>query len=325
MSHTIKLMVLMLLTACFQNSDAQERTNSTNQDPELGKVSWYRDYDEAMAASTKEDKPVLILFQEVPGCATCRNYGHNVLSNPLMTETIENEFVPLAIFNNNKGKDLTTLKKYNEPTWNNPVVRIVNKNGDNLVKRVASDYSVKGLYDAMLKALKAEKKVIPEYVKILGEEIKINFNAQNIKETHYKMYCFWTGEKQLGSQEGVLITQAGFMNGEVVKVKYDASKISKVELNNFAKANKMQPVDTNEDFTWAKKDEDYYLQHSQLIYLPLSQVQKTRINSALGNGQSPLPYLSPKQTQWLAKIDADKNEILYNGDFEKTWNEQINK
>jgi len=291
----------------------------------LGKVSWYRDYDEAMAASTKEDKPVLILFQEVPGCATCRNYGHNVLSNPLMTETIENEFVPLAIFNNNKGKDLTTLKKYNEPTWNNPVVRIVNKNGDNLVKRVASDYSVKGLYDAMLKALKAEKKVIPEYVKILGEEIKINFNAQNIKETHYKMYCFWTGEKQLGSQEGVLITQAGFMNGEVVKVKYDASKISKVELNNFAKANKMQPVDTNEDFTWAKKDEDYYLQHSQLIYLPLSQVQKTRINSALGNGQSPLPYLSPKQTQWLAKIDADKNEILYNGDFEKTWNEQINK
>ncbi len=325
MTYKIKLTILFLLTLFVQNNNAQERTNSTNQDPELGKVSWYRDYDEAMAASTKEDKPVLILFQEVPGCATCRNYGHNVLSNPLMTETIENEFVPLAIFNNNKGKDLTTLKKYNEPTWNNPVVRIVNKNGDNLVKRVASDYSVKGLYDAMLKALKAEKKVIPEYVKILGEEIKINFNAQNIKETHYKMYCFWTGEKQLGSQEGVLITQAGFMNGEVVKVKYDASKISKVELNNFAKANKMQPVDTNEDFTWAKKDEDYYLQHSQLIYLPLSQVQKTRINSALGNGQSPLPYLSPKQTQWLAKIDADKNEILYNGDFEKTWNEQINK
>lgn len=325
MSYLIKLTLLVVLYLIPQNNNAQQRTNPLNQDQELGKVSWYRDYGEAMAASIKEKKPVLILFQEVPGCATCRNYGHNVLSNPLMTEAIENEFIPLAIFNNKKGKDLKILKKYKEPTWNNPVVRIVNEKGDNLVKRVASDYSVKGLYNAMIKALKAEKKTIPEYVKILGEEIKINFNATSLKETHYKMYCFWTGEKQLGAQDGVLITQAGFMDGEVVKVKYDDSKITKVELNNFAKANKMQPISNNTYFTWAKKDEDYYLQHSQLIYLPLSRVQKTKVNSALGNGQSPLPFLSPKQTRWLADIDADKNEKLYNRDFDKAWDEMVNK
>ena len=323
MQKIIKTLILTLVVIGFQNSNAQERTNPKNQDEELGKVSWYRDYDAAIAASEKENKPILILFQEVPGCATCRNYGHNVLSNPLMTEAIENEFIPLAIFNNKRGKDLIILKKYNEPTWNNPVVRIVNKKGDNIVKRVASDYSAKGLYNAMTKALNAEKKTIPEYMKVLGQELTINYNAPNIKETHYKMYCFWTGEKQLGSQDGVLLTQAGFMNGEVVKVKYDASKISKEKLNTFAKANKMQPVTTKSNFTWSEKDEDYYLQHSQLKYLPLSQVQKTKINSALGNGISPLPYLSPKQKQWLAKLDINNSDVLYNKDFSTTWNKQL--
>ncbi len=323
MQKIIKTLILVIIVIGFQNSNAQERTNPKNQDEELGKVSWYRDYDAAIAASEKENKPVLILFQEVPGCATCRNYGHNVLSNPLMTEAIENEFIPLAIFNNKRGKDLVILKKYNEPTWNNPVVRIVNKKGDNLVKRVASDYSAKGLYNAMTKALNAEKKTIPEYMKILGQELTVNYNAPNIKETHYKMYCFWTGEKQLGSQDGVLLTQAGFMNGEVVKVKYDASKISEKKLNTFAKANKMQPVTSKNNFTWSEKDEDYYLQHSQLKFLPLSQVQKTKINSALGNGVSPLPYLSPKQKQWLAKLDINNSEVLYNKEFSTTWNKQL--
>ena len=48
----------------------------------------------------------MLLFQEVPGCSTCRNYGHNVLSHPLMVEAIESLFVPLAIFNNKEGKEL---------------------------------------------------------------------------------------------------------------------------------------------------------------------------------------------------------------------------
>ena len=323
MKNIFKVLILSLAIVVSQNINAQERTNPKDQEKELGKISWYRDYDDAIAASEKENKPILILFQEVPGCSTCVNYGNNVLSNPLMTETIENEFIPLAIFNNKKGKDLKILQKYNEPTWNNPVVRIVNKNGENIVKRVASDYSAKGLYNAIINALKKENKTIPGYVKILGSELSINYNTPNIKEAHYKMYCFWTGEKQLGSQEGVLLTQAGFMNGEVVKVKYNASKISKEELNTFAKANQMQTASNSGNFTWAEKDEDYYLQHSKLKYLPLSQVQKTKINSALGNRKSPLTYLSPKQKKWLAKVDSSKSEVLFTKDFNTSWSKMI--
>ncbi|MEM7186864.1 MAG: thioredoxin family protein, partial [Bacteroidota bacterium] len=163
-----RFFLLFLSLLYIPMSIAQTRTNPANQDEELGKVSWLRDYETALQLSKQEGKPVLILFQEVPGCATCRNYGHNVLSHPLMTEAIENEFIPLAIFNNKKGKDLEVLRKYREPTWNNPVVRIVDHKGDNIVPRLASDYSAKGLYKAMERALVGEGIPIPEYMIILG-------------------------------------------------------------------------------------------------------------------------------------------------------------
>ncbi len=314
-------MFLFVLTIIYsQFSFAQKRTNSLDQDVELGKVSWYRDYNAAIRLSEKENKPVLILFQEVPGCSTCRNYGHNVLSHPLMTEAIENEFIPLAIFNNKGGKDLEILKKYKEPAWSNPVVRIVNSNGENIVNRVASDYSANRLYSAMIMSLEKQGKSIPSYLKILGQELSTTIKNHNIQETHFKMYCFWTGEKELGSQEGVLATKTGFMgNAEVVRVIYDGDAIDKTKLEKFAQANKMLPIEGKNDFEWSSNDEDYFIQHSYYKYLPLSEVQKTKINSALGLKESPLEYLSPRQRSWLKKLDAAKNEVLYNQDFFESW------
>ena len=114
---------------------AQERTQPETQALELGKIAWYRDYDDALSLAKKSDKPVFILFQEVPGCLTCRNYGKGVLSHPVIVAAIEDRFIPLAIFNNKGGEDRQVLKRYGEPSWNNPVVRITDNNGKDLIKR----------------------------------------------------------------------------------------------------------------------------------------------------------------------------------------------
>jgi hypothetical protein len=317
-----KLLILLILSFYFLNSKAQERTNPKTQDVELGRVSWYRNYDLALQLSEKQNKPILILFQEVPGCATCRNYGHQVLTHPLMTEAIENEFIPLAIFNNKKGKDLIVLEKFKEPAWNNPVVRIINSNGENIVPRVANDYSVIGLYNAMVKALKSYGNPVPEYLKLLGEELSATFKNNSLQESYFKMYCFWTGEKELGNQDGVLATKAGFINNtEVVRVIYNCDKISKEALNNFAKSNKMTPISNQGQFVWAEGDEDYFIQHSDYKYLPLSEVQKTKINSALGFKKTAAEFLSPKQLIWFNNLNKAKHEVLYDKDFFESWNE----
>jgi len=242
---------LLSILFTFGTLQAQVKTNPKNQDKELGNVSWYRDYDAALQRSQKEKKPVLILFQEVPGCSTCRNYGQNVLSHPLMTEAIENEFIPLAIFNNKDGNDAKVLKKYHEPRWNNPVVRIINEKGENLVPRVASDYSSKGLYLAMEKSLQSYGKSIPTYMQLLGKEVLAIEKSASLDEAYFKMYCFWSGEKTLGSQEGVLATKAGYMNhNEVVRVIFNKKVLSVEQLSQFAQKNKMTPI-AKSQFQWS--------------------------------------------------------------------------
>ena len=310
------IIVALALFLFLPNLLAQERTNPAKQDKELGKISWYRDYPAALAASKKEGKPVLMLFQEVPGCATCRNYGHNVLSNPLMTEAIENEFIPLAIFNNKGGKDREILKKYKEPSWNNPVVRIIDEQGTDLVPRIARDYSAKGLLNGMLNALNLYGKEVPEYMKLLKSEL----GTSSTVETYFKMYCFWTGEKELGSQKGVLSTNAGFMKGnEVVKVEYNPEVLSEKELFQFAESKRMYPIGKDNSYYHSQKDEDYYIKQSSFKYLPLSELQRTKINSALGAGTNAFKYLSPRQQKWLRETTRQQSKVLYLQPFQEAW------
>jgi len=301
------------------SAQAQEKTNPSNQSEELGTVSWFRDYNTALSLSEKEGKPVLILFQEVPGCMTCRNYGHNVLSNPLMVDAIENLFIPLAIYNNKKGKDAKVLRQFSEPAWNNPVVRIVDTEGENLVKRVSGNYSQKGLYQAMEEALTNSGKEIPEFMKLLKQEI----GAMEVgtKEATFKMYCFWSGESHLGNADGVVATEAGFQNGhEVVKVNYDPAVISESELEIYAKQAKCSKV-ANEGKFRKDKDPQYYLKHSDFKYLPLSTIQKTKINSALKNREDARVYLSPTQLKWLGDLGKynAKKKSFYDEDFLTSW------
>lgn len=307
--------MLCIVAGTFQS---QAQSNS-NQPKELGKVHWHRDYDKAIALAKKEQKDVLILFQEVPGCSTCRNYGHNVLSNPLMVEAIENSFVPLAIYNNKGGKDKVILDKFNEPTWNNPVVRIINTKGKNVVSRISGDYSAKTLQKRMVEALNSYGKDIPDYLKLLGEELSASGKS---KEKFFKMYCFWTGEKQLAKVDGVLSTQSGFMNGEVVKVTYDSSRVNEADLEAYAKANSFRPVDASKTYRPSKNDIHYYLKHTDYKYVPLTELQQTKINSAVGSGKNGNKYLSPKQQEFFLKITkgkVKKDKNLLNMPFNDAW------
>ncbi len=50
------------------------------------------------------------------------------------------------------------------------------------------------------------------------------------------MYCYWTGEAQLGALEGVTTTEAAFYDGrEVTRVKYDPSFLTTKALVDGAK------------------------------------------------------------------------------------------
>jgi hypothetical protein len=221
-----------------------------------------------------------------------------VLSHPLIVEAIETHFIPLAIYNNKGGEDAETLKRFNEPAWNNPVVRITDEKGKDLVTRLNGNYSAHGLAEKMSDVLIKTKGKAPLYLQLLTDELAaVN---HGLAEVTYSMYCFWKGEVLFGDVNGVVKTTAGFQDGqEVVRVEYDPAVISKTQLDKIASQSTCSLMKTGS----FKQDATpkYYLAHSKYKDIPMTEIQKCRVNGALGSGQNPEVFLSPRQIALVSR------------------------
>ena len=314
---------------------------------ELGKVTWQRNLEDGLAESATSKKPVFLLFQEVPGCSTCRNYGQNVLSHPLIVEAIETLFVPVAIHNNKGGADAKVLKYFGEPSWNNPVVRIVNNKKQDLIDRVNGNYSRLGIVQAMRLALQTENLEVPAYLSLLEEELLAE--TMGTETATFSMFCFWTGEKEIGKLDGVVETQAGFMNGrEVVTVKFDPDRLAYENLLKSANQASCASHVFTDDAKQAKASESvmgkgaasdtgkfrqdrepkYYLGKTIYRFVPMTQLQAVKVNSLIGQRQLPDTLLSPRQLALLKAIQANPNrqwKNRINEDFVGAWTEIVNQ
>ena len=65
-SKTQKI-VFSLLATLMMFSLANAIVDDPDEIPEIGKVSWSSDLESAKQQSTKTGRPVLLLFQEIPG------------------------------------------------------------------------------------------------------------------------------------------------------------------------------------------------------------------------------------------------------------------
>jgi hypothetical protein len=265
-----------------------------------------------------------VLFQEVPGCLTCRNYGREVLSHPLIVEAIETLFVPAAIYNNKSGKDAAVLRYYGEPSWNNPVVRIVGAGGQDIAPRLSGDFSRLGVVRNMIYALQRSDRDVPAYLGLLKEELEAE--AGGTETAHLAMYCFWTGEKELGKLKGIVATEPGYMHGrEVVKVQYNPKEIKLSELAEAGRrvqcADQVFVDDPKQQSQAAAvvgqgrvkpsanyrkdKDDKYYLSRTHFRFVPMTPLQATRANSLIGRGMSPEAVLSPRQVALAREVRAN--------------------
>ncbi len=195
---------------------------SSAQPEETGKVAWGGDLDAALATSRQSGQPVFALFQEIPGCAGCKQFGREVLSDPLLVEAIEREFTPLLIANSQPGKDAEVLRRFGEPAMNYQVVRFLNADAEDIIPRRDRVWETGPLAERMIATLEKEKRPAPQYLRLLAAE-----HSPQLREAVFAMYCFWTGEMELGKIDGVITTEAGFMGGrEVTLVRYDPAALS---------------------------------------------------------------------------------------------------
>ena len=249
-----------------------------------------------------------------------------------MVEAIEELFVPALVYNNREGKNAKLLKQFNEPSWNNPVVRYLDFEGQDVIPRKAGVWTTQGTAKRMLAALKAANRDVPRYF----EALLASQPSDSLETATFAMHCYWEGEAKLGSIEGVHSTRSGWKaNLEVVTLKYDPKRVEYERLIDLAQsfecASKVFThseaqqaiaqrkvgehavvVNPGESVRDAKaSDQKYYLLQTPIRHLPLVEFQATKINAALKSGQPFDRWLSPRQKTLLKRIlvatEKDKN------------------
>lgn len=205
--------------------------------PETGKVRWGRDLDAAKVTARMSGKPIMLLFQEVPGCQGCRQYGAEVLSHPEIVRAAENDFIPVLVFNNQPGRDAEILRQFNEPAWNFQVVRYLNANGQDLIPREENIWTVQATASRMARVLhKLNRPIAPTLAKLAGIVPAANPQPATLTAA-FAMYCFWDGEAKFSTVRGVTETEAAFIDGrEVVRLSFDPSVVTWAELVRRAEA-----------------------------------------------------------------------------------------
>lgn len=290
--------------------------------PELGDVDWRRDFAAAQAEARAENKPLLVLFDEVPGCQTCVRYGQSALRHPLLVEAAETLFIPAAVYNNVGGSDRSVLQRFGEPTWNNPVVRVMDADGKALAPRLAGDYRPAALAARMIEGLKASGRPAPRWLSAVADEIVPR------DRLHVGMHCFWTGEACLGDLEAVVATRTGWMGGTEV-VELDVRAGQGPDVVQAVKARGCGTVVFSTDakvlraaersglraakpgrFRATPSDDLHALGATPWRALPLTELQGSRVNALVSQRKDPSSWLSPRQRELAGAVGKARRAPL---------------
>ena len=314
------LFVLGCTSASAQESTAIVKASDvvTGEDyEELGGVRWMRDFERARARAERESRPLLVLFTEIPGCSTVKGFGHGALRDPIVIEAITAHFVPVVIYNNRPGRDADLLASFEEPAWNNPVVRAITPDRRPLAERFSGPYEAAPLLDTMRRALDVHAKSPAWLSLVAGERAS---RKRGTERATLSMYCFWSGEAKLGEIEGVVGSRTGFEQGrEVVEIEYDPGRISYAELMRKAHERgaatgaitrtEAELASASEVFgaravkhptravRRSLKDDKKQIERSALRWVPMTEAQASRVNALAGRGDTrgALRFLSPTQ------------------------------
>jgi hypothetical protein len=260
---------------------------------ELGNVRWTATLELAQTQAKQRQLPLFLLFQEIPGCATCTGFGRQVLAHPLLAAAIETSFVPVAVRNNVEGAEGKVRDAFAEPSWNNPVVRFLGADGKELLPRRDGIFDAHGIANRMIDALAAAKQPVPGYLRVARDESN---PARAVAV--FAMHCFWEGEAALGSLEGVVRTKSAFVgDAEVVEVTYLPAVLSSESLTKAAQAKSCRPVVATALRDAPVGDQQHALAGTPFAALTLSPMQRTRVHAALSLGTDPMVWLTPSQAE----------------------------
>lgn len=302
------LVSIPLVTLVIAASLMAANGNAVKSSPETATIPWLNDLDAALTQSKASGQPILALLHDAPDCADCRSIGHELTSQPLLAEAADDEFVPLRL-NTHQSQHFTTPST---------PLRFLNTAGQPLLLPTSHPLS---MAQQMAHALHAANRSVPRYLQVLAMEQDVSKH----KRSAFAMFCYWIGEYELGKIEGVISTEAGWLEGrEVTLVNYHKDQLALPRLAQKAaevkcaqkvfaptqqerqllssSSNRLVVGTLDDRYRKAKpSDQKKQIQRWDLSSVPgLTPMQLTKLNAfAPDNHRRALSWLSPRQRQAL--------------------------
>lgn len=89
---------------------------------------------------------------------------------PLLVEAAETEFLPVVVRNNVEGYEREVRERFEEPAWNNPVLRFLNGKGEDVIARKDGVWSTEAVLARMVAALTAAQREVPPWLRTVAAE-----------------------------------------------------------------------------------------------------------------------------------------------------------
>jgi hypothetical protein len=263
----------LLFATCF----ATARWHATPLLPSReNAIDWTHDLAIAQKRSRQSGKPIILLNDNSAG----RRAMGRCFAHPIIADATADLFVPLAIPEEKPAQ---------------PVIRILDADGHELVAGLGGEVSPALLVSRLVVALHAVHHDIPAYLQLVNGE----YNPANLQNATFAVGCYWEGEEQFGKLSGVVSTRTGVLgNDEVVRVDFDANCIDANMLLNQARS--LPYFASVKTAATAKlqfaDDQQHALEYyPEYRYLPLTTLQAIRVNAALADHSDPIACLSPSQ------------------------------
>jgi hypothetical protein len=239
-------------------------------------IDWSRDLATANKLSLETGRPILVLCDSAAG----REALNGCFAHPVIADATTELFVPLVL---------------QQADASQPVVRLTDANGRDLVPCLSGRISPAMLLSSLVAALRAAHRDVPAYLQLVNEE----YNPANLQRATFAVGCYWEGEQQLGKLPGVVSTRTGILDQEeVVQLEFDASRVKSSVLLDQARTLKcFHGVRRPATGTLQIADDQLHAlsYYPEYRYLPLTSLQATKINAALADQTDPGVFLSPSQ------------------------------
>ncbi len=180
-------------------------------------ITWQNSFNVAVEQSQRSGKPVMAILQSTPDCANCQALQRDLAAHPLLAEAVAEEFIALKLDRRHDRSSATASQH---------LLFL-----DTAMQPIATDAgptpSPHTIAVRMIQALEAVKRPVPNYLHAASMELE----TAKHKQAAFAMFCYWVGEYELGKIDGVVATEAGWLEGrEVTLVRYHQDRLALPEL-----------------------------------------------------------------------------------------------